>query len=101
MTERQKKQIGLSSRWKNIQVYSFQFAMGSLSAYIIWVIPAIEKVFTKIHWDTFYQLSLVGIIIVGTISVFFSGGIGLFRLINAKRILQIIEQGGKDDKSQH
>jgi len=92
MTDIQKEQLGLSTKWKKFQLYSVQFACGSLSAYWILSLSVVEKAFTRAHLETFYALSLVAIIMIGIISIFCSGGIGLLRLINAKRVLQVIEK---------
>jgi len=92
MTDIQREQLGLSDKWKRFQLYSVQFACGSLSAYWILSLEVIEKAFVRAHLETFYALFFVAIIIVGILSIFCSGGIGLLRLINAKRVLQIIER---------
>jgi len=97
MTDIQREQLGLSGKWKKFQLYSVQFACGSLSVYWIWSLQAVEKVFIKAKLEDFYNLAFAGIIIVGCLSIFCSGGIGLLRLINAKRVLQIIEKE-KDDE---
>lgn len=97
MTDINKEQAGLSSAWKKFQLYSVQFACGSLSVYWIWSMEIIEKAFMKAKLEEFYHLSFVVIIMVGCISIFCSGGIGLLRLINAKRVLQMIEKE-KDDE---
>lgn len=96
MTDIQKEQLGLSVKWKKFQLYSVQIACGSLSSYWIWSLEVVEKAFTKVHGETFHALFLVGIIIVGVLSIFCSGGIGLLRLINAKRVLQMIDKEKED-----
>lgn len=97
MTEIQKESEGLSVKWKTFQLYSVQFACGSLSAYWIWSLEPVEKVFIRLQWETFYNIFFAAIIITGVLSIFCSGGIGLLRLINAKRVLQMIEKNGTDD----
>lgn len=96
MTDIQKEQAGLSSKWKTFQLYSIQFACGSLSSYWILSLEAVEKVFIKAGLEGFYAMFFVVIIVIGIVSVFCSGGIGLLRLINAKRVLQMIEKENQD-----
>lgn len=96
MEDIQKEQLGLSVKWKKFQLYSVQIACGSLSSYWIWSLDMVEKAFIKAHLPTFHALFMVGIIVVGVLSIFCSGGIGLLRLINAKRVLQMID---KEDKN--
>lgn len=97
MTEEENAQAGLSLKWKTFQLYSIQFACGSLSSYWILSLEAVEKVFIKAHLEGFYAMFFVVIIVIGIISTFCSGGIGLLRLINAKRVMQLIE---KEDKNE-
>lgn len=98
MTDIQREQLDLSVKWKKFQLYSVQFACGALSSYWILSLEVVEKAFTKASLSTFHALFLVGVIIVGVLSIFCSGGIGLLRLINAKRVLQMIDKEKEDDK---
>lgn len=93
-----KEQIGLSRTWKTVQIYSLHFAAGSISVILIWSRKMVEDVFIKAHLETFYNLFFAFFIVLGTVFVFFSGGIGLVRLINAKRILQLMEKEDKKDE---
>lgn len=97
MNEIQKEQQGISEKWKRFQLYSVQFAAGSLSAYLVLSLEAVEKIFTKAGLATFHVIFLVFWIVVGVFAIFCSGGIGLIRLINAKRVLQMIEKEKSDE----
>lgn len=97
MTDIQNEQRGLSAKWKTFQLYSVQFACGSLSSYWILSLEAVEKVFVRAGLEAFYAMFFVVIIVIGIVSVFCSGGIGLLRLINAKRVLQMIEKEDKEN----
>lgn len=99
MTDIQRaEQSGLSEKYKRFQLYSVQIAMGALSSFLILSTDKVEKVFTKAHLEGFYAMFFVVIIVIGIVAVFFSGGVGLLRLINAKRVLQMIEQDQKKGK---
>lgn len=99
MNEIQKEQQGISEKWKRFQLYSVQIAAGSLSAYLVLSLEAVEKLFARLGQAgvTFHVMFLVFWVVVGVLAIFCSGGIGLIRLINAKRVLQMIEKEGKDE----
>lgn len=99
MNEIQKEQLGISEKWKRFQLYSVQIACGSLSAYLVLSLEAVERIFARLGAAgvTFHVLFLVFWIVIGVLAIFCSGGIGLIRLINAKRVLQMIEKESKDE----
>lgn len=84
--------IQLSRNWRVFQLYSLQIALGCLSAFTILNLNAVEKVFVKADIITFYAYFLVGVIVLGIIAFICSGGIGLFRLLNAKRLIKLLEK---------
>lgn len=94
--EEKKEKVQLSRRWKLFQLYSLQIALGCLSGFIILNLSQVEKIFTRIDLIALYAYFMAIIIFVGTLAFICSGGIGLFRLINAKKLLQIIEKEEDD-----
>ena len=98
MTDIQKERVQLSYKWKLFQIYAVQIACGSLSAFWLLSLEVVEKAFIRAELQGFYAMFFVVIIVIGIIAIFFSGGIGLLRLINAKRVMQMIEkEGGSED----
>ena len=91
------ERVQLSRRWKLFQLYSLQIALGCLSGLILLNFSYVEGVFKKIHLEALYAYFLASVIIIGVFAFMCSGGIGLFRLINAKRLLRIIEKEDNND----
>lgn len=91
------ERVQLSRKWKLFQLYSLQIALGCLSGLILLNFSYVENVFTKIHLQALYAYFLASVIVIGVLAFMCSGGIGLFRLINAKRILRLIEKEDNSD----
>lgn len=91
MDQTQEK-VQLSRKWKLFQLYALQIALGSLSGLILLNFSYVENVFVRIKMHALYTYFLAFVIIVGVLSFMCSGGIGLFRLINAKRLLKLMEK---------
>lgn len=90
--EKKEEGVRLSRKWKLFQLYSLQIALGCLSGFIVLNLSQVEKVFIRIDLVVLYAYFVAIIIFVGTLAFICSGGIGLFRLINAKKLLHMIEK---------
>lgn len=91
--------VQLSRQWRLFQLYSLQISLGCLSAFVILSLDSVKQVFIDADITAFYALFFAGIVIVGVIAFIFSGGIGLFRLLNAKRLITLLEKEDKDELS--
>ena len=94
--EEKEEKVQLSRKWKLFQLYSLQIALGCLSGFIVLNLSQVEGIFIKIDLVVLYAYFIATIIFIGTLAFICSGGIGLFRLINAKKLLQIIEKEEDD-----
>jgi len=90
------ERVQLSRWWKLFQLYSFQIAAGCLSAGYLMSLEWIKDIFVKADLVDFFAMMYAVIAVFGIIATLFSGGIGLFRLINGKRVLRLFEKGEED-----
>lgn len=94
--EEKEDRIELSRQWRIFQLYSLQISLGCLSAFIILSLESVKEVFVLADITSFYALFFAGIVIIGIIAFICSGGIGLFRLLNAKRLIKLLEKEDTD-----
>ena len=94
--EEKEDRIQLSRQWRSFQLYALQIALGCLSAFLILSLESVKNVFIQANITSFYALFFAGIVIIGVIAFVFSGGVGLFRLLNIKRLVKLLEKEESD-----
>ena len=95
--EKESDRVQLSKQWRLFQLYSLQISLGCLSAFVILSLESVKQVFIAADIIAFYALFFAGIVVIGVIAFIFSGGIGLFRLLNAKRLIRLLEKEEEND----
>lgn len=91
------ERVQLSRKWKLFQLYSLQIALGCLSGLVLLNFSYVEGIFKRIQMEALYAYFMAAVIVIGVLAFMCSGGIGLFRLINAKKLLKIIEKEDGSD----
>lgn len=87
-------EVRLSRKFRLFQLYSVQVVLGSWSAFGMLSTDTVKEVFILRDAVQLYATLLIGVVIVGTVACVCSGGVGLLRLVNGKRLLKVLE---KDD----
>ena len=95
--EKESDRVQLSKQWRLFQLYSLQISLGCLSAFVILSLESVKQGFIAADRIAFYALFFAGIVVIGVIAFIFSGGIGLFRLLNAKRLIRLLEKEEEND----
>lgn len=90
--EERNDQVRLSRGFRLFQLYSMHTAGGCGTGFFVLSLEKVKSAFVLADLVTLYALFLVGVITIGVLACIASGGIGLLRLINAKRLLKLYEK---------
>lgn len=90
--EKADNQVKLSRGFRLFQLYALQIAMGCITAFWILSLEDVKEIFVKADWVGYYSVFFAVVVVIGVVACIFSGGIGLFHLLDAKRLLKVLEK---------